>query len=76
MNKFIVVRTPINKKDLSPGSMKPQIRNNFYYGLTPAQHDFIKSIFSWHLNIDKTGNATLELTVLNEKQATLARMIF
>jgi DUF1365 family protein len=76
MNKFIVVRTPLNKKDPSSVFMKPKARDNFYYGLTPAQHDFIKSIFSWHLDIDKNGNATLELTVLNEKQATLARMIF
>lgn len=72
MNKHIVIRTPLKKSDLA----SPQIRNNFYYGLTPAQQDFIKSIYSWYLDFDKNGNTTLELTVLNEKQATLARMIF
>jgi hypothetical protein len=67
-------------KDLATGRIKSSHRSianrAFYSTLTPAQRNFVHSIYSWTIEKGPDTPYVVELTVLDERQVTLANMLF
>lgn len=80
MIHYQTVRRPLNE-DLqqwfsqNTHLTRSHVQKIFFNQMTPAQRKFIHSIYSWGVDRD-TGRYYVLLTVTNEKQATLASLIF
>ncbi len=74
-----MVRIPVSNfihEDPRTWAKQDYHRKRFHEQLSSAQREFIQKIFSWYIDFSTSGKPVLELTVLNEKQATVARMMF